>query len=168
MMDALQGGMAAGVLSAVVFWGVVLGIWAWWKLKTRRRVTEERWRAAVKAEHSMKRYIIFSGSEYDRCGGWGDFRMSGDDPDQLVSDLLDCDGWRCSEDYWYQVVDLTRGEVVKSGNLRELRQERCKHVNTYMVSPPSADQSDILVSGAYRVPGKYCQDCGAMLEVTPV
>ena len=109
----------------------------------------------------IKRFVIFSGGQFGMAGGWRDFKMFGDGPEALLLEFLD--SGRGGEDDWYQVVDLAEGDVVKEGSLRELRQERCGHAHTYMVEPPI--DTGILVSGQYSIPGKYCSDCGKLLEV---
>lgn len=55
----------------------------------------------------MKRYLVFSGSDYYPSGGWTDFKGSIDSLESLSNIYEFVNG-----DDWWHIVDSTTGEIV--------------------------------------------------------
>jgi hypothetical protein len=56
----------------------------------------------------MKRYLLFSGSNYYASGGWNDFREDYDTLEEAK------EGLRIHQEQWWQIVDITTKTMVDS------------------------------------------------------
>lgn len=59
--------------------------------------------------NTVKRYAIFSGDQFYPDGGWSDYRSSHDTLSEARHALAPRD--------WWQIVDLTTGEIVERSAL---------------------------------------------------
>jgi hypothetical protein len=55
----------------------------------------------------IKRYVVFAGSNFYPRGGWDDFQSSHDSLEEALAAPRRGD--------WFQVVDLTTGGILESG-----------------------------------------------------
>lgn len=54
----------------------------------------------------LKRYLVFTGSNYYPVGGWDDFKGSFDNQEEAIAFAIN------RKDSWWQVVDLETGKVI--------------------------------------------------------
>lgn len=74
---------------------------------------------------SLKRYALFAGADYYPSGGWKDHRGYFDSIEAALIVATAPDGsyteivWDSLEHDWWQVVDLTTGQIVYEGDRRD-------------------------------------------------
>lgn len=72
---------------------------------------------------TLKRYLLFAGSQYYPSGGWDDLKGSFDTLEEAVAAGDHVDDLSIRDHDWFQVVDSMTGEIVSgfSSYTRETR-----------------------------------------------
>lgn len=100
---------------------------------------------------TAKRYVLFSGCNYEGLGGWYDLKHTADSIEELVDHLLDSS----NEGFdWFHIVDLIESKIVKEGRLQDI----CPHIVTYTVMDDIHD-TGFIASGMSQAPDIYCRKC---------